>query len=114
MSFNENLKEAMFCKNVTTRRLSALTGIKVDTINSYLKTNGSIPPADKALKIASSLDVSVNFLVNGFEVPAQKTPASQSPLPHEVRRLAEEIKVFDSEDLNAVRAVVKAIKRHYE
>ena len=114
MSFNENLKEAMFCKNITSRRLSELTGIKIDTINSYLKTNGSIPPADKALKIASELEVSVNFLVNGFEKTVENSTASQNPLPHEVRKLAEEIKMFDKDDLNAVRAVVKAIKRRYE
>ena len=67
MNFNENLKEAMFCKNMTSKQLSALTEIKVDTINSYLKTNGSLPTVDKAVKIAKVLGVSVEYLVCNSE-----------------------------------------------
>ena len=67
MSFKENLKEAMYCKNLTTVQLAALTNINSGTISSYLKTKNSMPPVDKALKLAKALDVSVDFLVNGFD-----------------------------------------------
>lgn len=67
MGFKENLKEAMFCKNITTVELAVLSGINSGTISSYLKTKGSMSPADKALKLAQAFDVSVDFLVNGFE-----------------------------------------------
>ena len=67
MSFNENLKEAMYCKNLTTIQLADLTDINSGTISNYLKTKGSMPPVDKALKLAKALDVSVDFLVNGFD-----------------------------------------------
>ena len=70
MSFNENLKEAMYCKNLTTVQLAALSGINSGVISSYLKTKGAMPPADKALKLAQALDVSVEFLVNGFDSKA--------------------------------------------
>lgn len=67
MSFSENLKEAMFLKNMTARTLSNLTGINLNTINSYLKSKNSLPKIDKAVEIAAVLDVSAEFLVNGFE-----------------------------------------------
>ena len=66
MNFSENLKEAMFCKNITSLELAQKTGIKIDTINSYLKTKGTIPSADKAVRIAQILGVTVEFLVTGF------------------------------------------------
>lgn len=47
MGFKENLKEAMFCKNITTVELAVLSGINSGTISSYLKTKGSMPPAEK-------------------------------------------------------------------
>lgn len=67
MHFSENLKEAMFCKNITTKALADATGISVDTINCYLKTKGSLPKIDKAVKLAHALDVSAEFLAEGFE-----------------------------------------------
>ena len=41
MSFKENLKEAMYCKNLTTVQLAALTDINSGTISSYLKTKNA-------------------------------------------------------------------------
>ena len=40
MSFEENLREAIKIMGITTKELSAKTGIKEDTISSYLKTAG--------------------------------------------------------------------------
>lgn len=67
MSLNENLKELMNINEMTTAALSRLTGINENTISSYLKTNGSMPPADKALIIAKTLKSSVEFLISGYE-----------------------------------------------
>ena len=47
MSFNENLKEAMYCKNMTTIQLATLSGINSGTISNYLKTKGSMLVTDK-------------------------------------------------------------------
>lgn len=67
MSFEENLREAIKIMGITTKELSAKTGIKEDTISSYLKTNGAMPTAEKAVKLADALNTSVEFLVTGFE-----------------------------------------------
>lgn len=57
----------MTIKGVTTKELAAATGISENTLNSYLKTSGSLPDIEKGLAIAKALDVSVNFLVHGIE-----------------------------------------------
>lgn len=67
MTFAENLREAIKITEMTTKELADKTGINENTISSYLKTNGSIPTADKAVKIAEALNTTVEFLVTGFE-----------------------------------------------
>ena len=110
MSFNENLKEAMYCKNLTTMQLATMAGINAGTISSYLKTKGAMPPADKALKLAQALDVSVDFLVNGFDSKTVSSIPQKSPFPIEVYKLAEEMTGLKKEELNAIRSVVQAFK----
>lgn len=68
MSFSENLRELMHDEGMTTAALSLKTDINENTISSYLKTEGSMPPADKAVKIANALGTSVEFLVTGYAV----------------------------------------------
>ena len=99
MSFNENLKEAMFCKNLTTMELATRSGINSGTISNYLKTNGAMPPADKALKIAQVLDVSVDFLVNGFETKKVSSIQQKSPFPIEVYKIAQDMTDLEKEEL---------------
>lgn len=72
MSFGENLREAMKISKITTKELADKTGINENTISSYLKTNASIPTADKAVKIAKALNTSVEFLTEGFETDFYK------------------------------------------
>lgn len=111
MSFNENLKEAMFCKNLTTQELAALAGINSGTISNYLKTKGSMPPADKALKIAQALDVSVDFLVNGFETKTVSSIQQKSPFPIEVYKIAQDMTDLEKEELSAIHGIVKVLKK---
>ncbi|MBQ4236401.1 MAG: helix-turn-helix transcriptional regulator [Treponema sp.] len=93
MSFGENLREMMKAMNFTAAELAQRTEISKDTINSYLKTDGPIPSADKAVKIAKALGTSVEFLVTGFE----KTNGNQVVYDiHKMRRYAKTIDALDS------------------
>lgn len=71
-TFNENLKEAMSVANISTKELSLRTGIKEGTISNYLRSNGSLPSIEAGLALAEALNVSVSFLVRGFENPSEK------------------------------------------
>ncbi len=111
MSFKENLKEAMYCKNLTTVQLAALTDINSGTISSYLKTKNSMPPVDKALKLAKALDVSVDFLVNGFEEKTESSIQQKSPFPIEVFRIAQRMNGLNKDELAIIANMIDFIKK---
>ena len=111
MSFKENLKEAMYCKNLTTSQLAALTDINSGTISNYLKTKGSMPPADKALKLAKALDVSVDFLINGFESKTESSIHQKSPFSIEVFKVAQEMDGLDKDELAFIANAIDFLKK---
>ena len=106
MSFNENLKEAMYCKNITTVQLAALSGINAGTISNYLKTKGSMPPANKALQLAKALDVTVDFLVNGFESKQESSIQQKSPFSIEVFKIAQKMDGLEKDELAIISNIV--------
>lgn len=111
MSFNENLKEAMYCKNLTTVQLADLTDINSGTISNYLKTKGSMPPADKALKLAKALDVSVDFLVNGFDSKTESSIQQKSPFSIEVFKIAQKMDSLDKDELTIINSMIDLLKK---
>jgi len=72
MSFNENLKGELEYKGMLVKELSHKTGIPKQTIDKYLLTNGTMPPADKAVAIAQALDVTVEYLITGKKILNKK------------------------------------------
>ena len=111
MSFKENLKEAMYCKNLTTVQLATLTDINSGTISSYLKTKNSLPPVDKALKLAKALDVSVDFLVNGFDTKSESSIQQKSSFSLEVFKIAQKMNGLDKEELGIITDLVDFIRK---
>lgn len=99
---------------VTTSELAAITKINSGTLSSYLKTKGSMPPADKALKIARALDVSIDFLVEGFDVKAEKDKQKKVQIPIEVYKLACDLSSLSKEELDAIKCVMKVFRKETE
>lgn len=64
-SFKENLKELLEYNDMTIKELAFYTGISHRSIENYLNSRESIPPADYACKIAKALNTTVEYLVNG-------------------------------------------------
>jgi len=101
MGFNEYLKGELEYRGMPVKELSHKTGIPKQTIDKYLLSNGSMPPADKAVAIAHVLGVSVEYLVTGRKIHEKKisdkflSPEMRSiadyvePLPREKRKLVE-------------------------
>jgi len=65
MGFNENLKGELEYKGIPVKELAHKAGIPKQTVDKYLLSNSSMPPADKAVLIAQVLGVSVEYLVTG-------------------------------------------------
>ena len=114
MSFKENLKEAMYCKNLTTIQLAEMTGINSGTISSYLKTKNSMPPVDKALKLAKALDVSIDFLVNGFDEKTESSIQQKSPFSIEVFKIAQKMDGLEKDDLAIITSMIDLLKKRKE
>jgi len=102
MGFGERLKEELEYKGMLVKELSYATGIPKPTLDNYLLTkNGTIPAADKAVAIAHTLGVTVEYLVTGRNaLPSKALPPSLSlemrtianhvePLPNEKRKIVE-------------------------
>ena len=76
MSFRENLRDELNYQDVRIKELSEKTEISVGTINHYLAEKSTEPTAENAVKIAQSLNVTVEYLVTGKN-PSPQNSASQ-------------------------------------
>ena len=65
MSFRKNLREAIDLSGLEQKELAHKANISLRNIENYLRKNASIPMADKAVKIAQVLGVTVEYLVTG-------------------------------------------------
>jgi transcriptional regulator with XRE-family HTH domain len=85
MRFNQNLKAQLAISEMQVKELAQQTGIKKHTIDGYLRTDGCMPSAANAVKIAKALGVTVEELL--ADIPT-KTKRSQ-PFSREVLRIAQ-------------------------
>jgi len=100
MSFRDNLREAISYCGIEQKELAHQAGISLRCLESYLRENSSIPSADKAVKIAQVLGVTVEYLVNGDE-PSKKISSFNEP---EIQHLIQAIKDIP---VNKRRVVMK-------
>ncbi len=73
--FKHTLRSELDFQDIKVKELSIKTGISARTLEGYLSSRGSIPPADVAVKIAQALNISVEYLVTGkpsYNVSNQK------------------------------------------
>jgi len=101
MGFGEHLKEELEYRGMLVKELAYATGIPKRTLDKYLLANGAMPAADKAVAIAHTLGVSVEYLVTGKKAAQAKaaqvasSPEMRSisncvePLSYEKRKIVE-------------------------
>ena len=67
MSFKDRLRQEIEYKGLLVKELSAEVGISNSTFLSYIDARGVLPNVETAVKIASALGVSVEYLVTRKE-----------------------------------------------
>ena len=72
-TFADRLKEEIEYLGLTRKELADRAEIKKRALDMYLGTQESMPPADVAVRIAKTLNVSVEYLVTGENSKPQKT-----------------------------------------
>ena len=109
MGFKENLKEQLSFSGMYVKELAALSGIKKQTIDSYLNTQNSMPSAEAAVAIARVLGVSVEYLVTGVE-----NNRKNILYPLEARKTAEITAQMSEKNRKMAVAILKSMKKHEE
>jgi transcriptional regulator with XRE-family HTH domain len=99
MNFKENLKQELSYNGMLIKELAAASGVHKRALDTYLRTNASMPPADTAVKIAHALGVTVEYLVTGED----------SSIPKDVRQISRSLIKLNKKDRNAVAVLVKAL-----
>lgn len=66
-SFNQRLKDEIEYSGMLQKEVAAKANIKKRALDMYLGSQGSMPPADVAVRLAKVLNVSVEYLVLGHE-----------------------------------------------
>ena len=106
MGFKENLKEQLSFSGMYVKELATLSGIKKQTIDSYLNINSCMPSADAAVAIAQALGVTVEYLVTGKE-PKQKF----IQYPIESKIVAELTSQMQEKNRKMAVAIIKSMKK---
>jgi len=104
MGFNENLKGELEFVGMPVKELAHRTGIPKKTIDKYLLSNNSMPPADKAVTIAKELDVTVEYLVTGNNKLEGKKP--DNTLTPEMRSIKKCIEPLNKEKRKIIETAV--------
>jgi len=104
MGFNENLKGELEFKGMPVKELAHKTGIPKQTIDKYLLSNNSMPPADKAVSIAKTLEVTVEYLVSGNNKSENKT--SNYFMSPEMRSIKDCVEPLSRENRKIVETAV--------
>lgn len=105
-TFKENLKVLLEYNDMTIKELAYQTGISHRSIENYLNSRESIPPADYACKIAKTLNTTVEDLLseNGINLDRSKYP----------RELLSIIKIFpnlNTADQKLISALVQSLSK---
>ncbi|MDR0494700.1 MAG: helix-turn-helix domain-containing protein [Treponema sp.] len=104
MSFRENLREAIDYSGLEQKELAYKANISLRNIENYLRENASIPSADKAVQIAQALGVTVEYLVNGVNMPKEVSAPMEPKIDYEIRQL---IRTINCLPAHKQRAVIK-------
>jgi len=104
-NFKQNLRSELDYLDLTVKELSARTGISKRTLDCYLGTRSSIPPADAAVKIAAALGVSVEYLVSG------KDEKSVHAYNQTIRSILQILLELTERDRETVLGLAKVLKR---
>jgi len=85
------------------KEFAAKVGIKKRALDAYLGVQQSMPPADIAVKIASVLGVSVEYLVTGNEIQRSKDISKYI----QFRDILDDLAIIPIEILNPIKAMIK-------
>lgn len=101
---SKRLRSEIEYLGLSQKEFAAKAGIKKRALDAYLGPQQSMPPADIAIKMASVLGLSVDYLVTGKEY--RKAIDISNYL--QFKDVLDDLAVIPEATLNPIRAVIKA------
>ena len=101
--FSKRLRSEIEYIGLNQKEFAAKAGIKKRALDAYLRAQQSMPPADTAVKIASALGVSVEYLVTGKEY--RKSVDISGYL--QFRDILDDLAVLPDELLDPIKSMIK-------
>jgi transcriptional regulator with XRE-family HTH domain len=101
--FSQRLRSEIEYLGLNQKEFAAKAGIKKRALDAYLRGQQSMPPADTAVKIASALGLSVEYLVTGKEY--RQTVNISMYL--KFRDILDDLAVLPAEIIDPVKAMIK-------
>lgn len=102
LMFWNNVKVELEYNGMSQKELAAETKISYNTFQSWM-TKNRLPDAEEAVKIAKTLNVSVEYLVMGVDI------TSKNQHETEINEMLHEITSLSGEDLTLVISLVKKL-----
>jgi transcriptional regulator with XRE-family HTH domain len=106
MGFRENLKAELAYKDLLIKELAVLSGVSRRTIDNYFREDGSMPSVDAAIRIASALGVTVEYLITGNE---KHEPNTSQQIP-DAQVILKNIETLNIRDRKIVVNLIKFLK----
>jgi transcriptional regulator with XRE-family HTH domain len=112
-TFRENLRDELDYQNLTVKELSARTAIPKSTLDCYLGARANLPTLDAAVKIATALGVTVEYLATGVIRDRMGHVARDIPKDMndylKFRDVLDDLRVLPKTVLEPLKATVKAV-----
>jgi len=102
--FSKRLRSEIEYIGLNQKEFAAKTGIKKRTLDTYLRAQQSMPPADTAVKIAAALGLSVEYLVTGKEYKQNIDISCYL----QFRDILDDLAILPNEILSPIKAMIKA------
>ena len=101
--FASRLRSEIDYMGLNQKEFAAKVGIKKRALDAYLGVQQSMPPADIAVKIASVLGLSVEYLVTGKEIRRSRDISQYI----QFRDILDDLSILPFEILNPIKAMIK-------
>ena len=93
-TFSDRLREEIDYLGLTRKELSYKANVKIRALDMYIGSQGSMPPADVAVRLAKALNVTVEYLVTGEKIKSDTICFESSQIQKDLNKISEPTRHF--------------------